>query len=175
MQIADGLCRSNRGTHFFGTPFGVCFLNWGMIMKRFICLVCLLALLFSGYSVFESEPKILEVNYTQGIYKLTFHERLLSNDHVGHDWTFTYTHKGKVIKSGYTITQSLEIFTFQSIRVEIRENDQIDDVATDSFAVAICDGGSGKTTVTVTETNGRYKGNTAVWEITCEVELVYKE
>ena len=78
-------------------------------------------------------------------------------------------------KSGYTITQSLEIFTFQSIGVEIRENDRIDDVATVSFAVAICDGGSGKTTVTVTETNGRYKGNTAVWEISCEVELVGKQ
>ena len=106
---------------------------------------------------------------------MTFHKKLISNDCVGHDWTFTYTHNGKTIKSGYTITQSLEIFTFQSIGVEIRENDKIDDVATDSFAVAICDGGSGKTTVTVTETNGRYKGNTAVWEISCEVELVGKQ
>ena len=25
MQIVDGLCRSNRGKHFFSTPFGVCF------------------------------------------------------------------------------------------------------------------------------------------------------
>ena len=175
MQIADGLCRSNRGKHFFSTPFGVCFFNWGMIMKRFICFVCLLALLLSACSAVEHEPTIPEGNYTQGIYKLTFHKRLISNDCVGRDWTFTYTHNGKIIKSGYTITQSLEIFTFQSIGVEIRENDKIDDVATDSFAVAICDGGSGKTTVTVTETNGRYKGNTAVWEISCEVKLVGKQ
>ena len=69
----------------------------------------------------------------------------------------------------------MEIFTFQSIGVEIRENDKIDDVGTGTLAVAICDGGSGKTTVTVTETNGRYKGNTAVWEISCEVKLVGKQ
>ena len=146
-----------------------------MIMKRFICIVCLLALLLSACCAVEPEPTSPEGNDTQGIYRLTFHKKLISNDHVGRDWTFTYTHNGKTIKSGYTITQSLGIFTFQSIGVEIRENDKIDDVATDSFAVAICDGGSGKTTVTVTETNGRYKGNTAVWEITCEVKLVGKE
>lgn len=141
-------------------------------MKRFICIVCLLALLLSAYTAAETEPTIPEGNYTQGIYKLTFHKRLISNDHVGRDWTIKYTHNGKTVKSGYTITQSLEIFTFQSIGIEIRENDKTDDVEIDSFAVAICDGGSGKTTVTVTETDGRYKGNTAVWEITCEVELV---
>ena len=92
-----------------------------MIMKRFICIVCLLALLLSACSVVEPEPTIPEGNYTQGIYKLTFHKKLISNDCVGRDWTFTYTHNGKTIKSGYTITQSLEIFTFQSIGIEIRE------------------------------------------------------
>lgn len=100
---------------------------------------------------------------------------MLSNDHVGRDWTFTYTHNGQNIKSGYIITQSVEIFTFQSIGVEVRENDKIDDVRTGTFAVAICDGGPGNTTVTVTETDGRYKGNTAVWEISCQVKLVGKQ
>ena len=145
-------------------------------MKRFICIVCLLlALLLSACTVVETKPTIPEGNYTYDIYKLTFKTKLLSNDHVGRDWTFTYTHNGQTIKSGYTITQSVEIFTFQSIGVEIRENDKIDDVGTGTLAVAICDGGSGKTTATVTETDGRYKGNTAVWEISCEVELVGKQ
>ena len=166
---------TNRDVALFRhTLRGVLF-NWGMIMKRIICIVCLLALIFPAGSAVEPESMIPKDHYTQGIYKLTFYQRLLLNDHVGHDWTFTYTYKGRKISSGYTITQSLDTFTFQSIRVEIRENDKIDDVATDSFAVAICDGGSGKTMVIVTETNGRYKGNIAVWEITCEVKLVGKK
>ena len=41
--------------------------------------------------------------------------------------------------------------------------------------VALCDGGSGKTQITVTEKGGKYEGNTAVWEVTCEVKLVGKQ
>ena len=150
-------------------------------MKRIICIVCLLALLLVGCSTEQAQtptqtkPTIPEGDYTYGIYELTFKTKLISNDSVGDNWSFTYTHNGQTIESGYTITQSLEIFTFQSIGVEVRENDKIDDVGTGTMAVAICEVGSGKTTITVTETNGRYKGNTAVWEISCEVKLVGKK
>ena len=147
-------------------------------MKRTVCVVCLLALLLSACGVEEqtqTSPTIPEGDYGYGIYQLTFTEKKISNDCVGNDWSFSYTHNGQTIKSGYTITQSVEIFTFQSIGVEIRENGKIDDVGTGTLAVAMCDGGSGKTTITVTETDGRYKGNTAVWEITCKVELVGKQ
>jgi len=144
-------------------------------MKRTICIACLLALLLSSCAIAEQTPTIPEGNYSYGIYQLTFTEKKISNDHVVNDWSFTYTHNGQIIESGYTIIQSLEIFTFQSIGVEIRENDKIDDVGSGTLAVAICDGSSGKTTVTVTETDGRYKGNTAVWEITCEVKLFGKQ
>ncbi len=149
-------------------------------MKRFVCLVCLLALFLSACSVTEqtptqTEPTIPEGDYTYGIYQLTFKTKLISNNSVGNDWSFTYTHNGETIKSGYTITQSLEIFTFQSIGVEVREDDKIKDVGTGTMTVAICECGSGKTKITVTETNGCFKGNTAVWEISCEVKLVGKQ
>ncbi len=144
-------------------------------MKRTVCIVCLLALLLSACSVEEQTPTIPGGDYNYGIYQLTFTEKKISNNFVGNDWSFTYTHNGQVIKSGYTITQSLEIFTFQSIGVEVREKDKIDDVGTGTLAVAICEVGSGKTEVTVTETDGRFKGNTAVWEIFCKVELVGKQ
>ena len=140
-------------------------------MKQLVCLACLLVLLLSACAVKEQIPTIPEGNYSYGIYELTFKEKMLSNDFVGNDWSFTYTHNGQVIKSGYKITQSLEIFAFQSIDVVIRENDNIDDVGTGTLTVAICEVGSGKTQISVTETNGRYKGNTAVWEIACEVKL----
>ncbi len=144
-------------------------------MKQFVCLIVLIALFLSACSAAEPTPAIPEQAYTQGIYQLTFQTKLLSNDCVGNDWSFTYTHNGQAIKSGYTITQSLEIFTFQSIGVEVRENDKIDDVGTGTLSVAICDGGSGKTQVTVTETSSRYKGNAAVWEISCQVKLAEKQ
>lgn len=144
-------------------------------MKRMICTVCLLALLLSACTVAETEPTIPEGDYDYGIYQLTFTERKISNHSVGNDWSFTYTYDGQTIQSGYTITQSLDVFAFQSIGVEVRENDNRDVLGTGTLAVAICDGGSGETQITVTETSGRYKGNTAVWEISCEVELVGKE
>ncbi len=144
-------------------------------MKRTVCIVCLLALLLSACSIHKQTPTIPKENYSYGIYQLTFREKKISNNFVGNDWSFTYTHNGQVIKSGYTITQSLEIFTFQPIGIEVRENDKIDDIGTGTLSVATCDGGSGKTTVTVAETNGKYKGNTAVWEIICEVKLVGKQ
>ena len=150
-------------------------------MKRMICIVCLLALLLAGCSTgqtqisTQTEPIIPEGDYTYGIYELTFKTKLISNDSVGNEWSFTYTHNGQTIENGYTITQSLEIFTFQSIGVEVRENDKIDDVGTGTMAVAICEVGSDKTEITVTETNGCFKGNTAVWEVSCEVNLVGKK
>ena len=146
-----------------------------------ICIVCLLVLLLAGCAAeqvqtpTQTELTIPEGDYAYGIYELTFKTKLISNDSVGNDWSFTYTHNGQTIKSGYTIEQSLEIFTFQSIGVEVREDDKIDDVGTGTMAVAICEVGSGKTQITVTETNGCFKGNTAVWEISCEVKLVGKK
>ena len=144
-------------------------------MKRFVCIVFLLALFLFACSVEEQTPTIPEGNDTHGIYQLTFKTRMISNDCVGNDWSFSYTLNGQTIKSGYTITQSLESSTFQSIDVKVWEKDKIDDIGTGTLTVAICEGGSGKTEVTVTETNGSFKGNTAVWEISCEVKLVGKQ
>ena len=143
-------------------------------MKKLVYLIMLVALLLAGCSTQEPEP-LPEVNYTQGIYQLTFKTRKISNDCVGNDWSFTYTYNGQEIKSGFQIYQSLEIFSFQAIEVEIREDDKIDDVGTGTLRVAICDGGSGKVEIIVTEKGGCHNGNTAVWEVTCEVELVGKK
>lgn len=134
-------------------------------------MVCLVALLLAGCAA-EPEPTEPEQHYTHGVYELTFKARRISNNRVGNDWYITYTYNGETIKSGYQITQSLEIFSFQPIQIEIREDDKIDDIGTGSMSVAICDGGSGKTEITVTEKGGKYDGNTAVWEITCEVKEV---
>ena len=140
-------------------------------MKKLAWLL-VLVLLLSGCAAQEPEPT---EHYTHGIYELTFKARRISNNHVGNDWSFIYTYDGETIKSGHQIVYSLELFTFLPIHVEIREDDKIDDVGTGTMRVAIADGGSGKTEITVTETDGKYKGNTAVWEVSCEVKEVGRQ
>lgn len=143
-------------------------------MKRMICLVCLLGFLLCGCAAEEpSDPPVIPApdDYS-GTYQLTFQEKLISNDSVGNDWSFTYTYNDQPIKSGYTVTQPLGTISFQSVGVEVRENDKFDDVGKGTLYIAVWDGGSGKTRIAVTETNGKYKDNTAVWEIACGVTLV---
>ena len=141
-------------------------------MKKLVWLL-VLVLLLSGCSV--KEPEETQRHYTHDIYELTFKTRKISNNHVGNEWSFTYTYNGETIKSGHRVAQSVEVFSFQPIQVEIREDDKIDDVGTGTMSVAFCDGGSGKTQITVTEKGGKFEGNTAVWEVTCEVKLVGKQ
>ena len=166
--------QQTRMRHFFGTPSGVCFFN-GESMKRIICAISVITILLSGCSVPKATEPEQTANYTQGIYELTFLAKRISHDRVGNDWTITYIHNGQTVKSGHKILLSLELFAFQAVKVEVREDDKLDDVGTGDMVVAICDGGSGKTTVTVTENGGPYKGETAVWEITCTVKLVGKQ
>lgn len=143
-------------------------------MKQVVCVVCLIALLLSACSMNVKEPTAPLVKYTHGVYQLTFIAKNISNDSVGEDWVFTYTYNEQTIRNGWEVTQSLEIFSFQSIRVEIRENDKIDDVGSGVLKVPFVDGASATTTITVVEQGGRYDGNMAVWEITCHVKLVEK-
>lgn len=137
-------------------------------MKRFICIFCLVTLLLSACAVQEE-------NYTQGLYKLTIKRQKISNDHVGNDWSFSYTCDGKPIKSGDFITCPLDVFKFQSIQVQIREDDKIPDIATGQVVFGVTDGGEGSAEITVIEDGGNYAGNTAVWKITCTVKLVGKQ
>ena len=116
--MVDGLRRGNRGKHFFNTPSGVCFFI-GKIMKRFICIVCLLALLLSACTTVENKTTIPENNYTHGIYQLTFHTKAIFNDHVGNDWSFTYTCNGEEIISGHQVTSPFDQRCTLCIAVEV--------------------------------------------------------
>lgn len=146
-------------------------------MKRICCLVCFVTFLLSGCLAQDCGSTAPEQTaaYTHGIYELTFHAKLLSNDSIGNDWSTTYTHNEKTIQSGYTILSPLGVFTFQTIAVEIRENDKLDDIGSGVLHVGICDGGSGDVQITVVENGGKYNGNTALWEITCSVKLIGKQ
>jgi len=63
---------------------------------------------------------------------------------------------------------SVEVFTFYSVQVEMIERDNPENSFTATFPVAICDGGSGKTEITVTDSNGK----TATFKVSCDVTQV---
>lgn len=141
-------------------------------MKRLLCTsIILITLLTACSAPVQQLTPITEPsgNYTYGIYELNFDiERLSGWPFEG--WDVVYTYNDEVIESGYQMLLSVEVFTFYSVRVEMIERDNPKNTFTATFPVAICDGGSGKTEMTVTGSNGK----SATFKVTCEVTQVGK-
>lgn len=138
-------------------------------MKRVLC-VALVLLLLAGCSAPElaqiPEP---EGSYTQDIFELTFSVEQVSGGSV-RDWDFIYSHNDETIASGYRVLLSKEVFTFYHVRVDVAERGVKSNIFSASFPVALCDGGSGKTEITVTAANGRE----STFKIVCTVRQVGK-
>lgn len=138
-------------------------------MKKTICAGIALLLLLSGCTAPFPTPLPTE-SFTQGIYEFSFSVEQLS-DEATDQWEFTYTYNGETITSGHKILFSLEIFTFHSIQVDVIEKDAPENKYSTTFPVAICNGGSGKTEITVIDTTGV----TATFKITCQVTQIGKQ
>ena len=142
-------------------------------MKRILCTSIVLIMLLTACSApAQQMPPNTELNgnYTYGVYELNFDiERLSGWPFEG--WDFVYTYNGEKIQNGHQVLLSVEIFTFYSVQVEMIERDNPKNSFTASFPVAICDGGSGKTEITVTGSNGK----TATFKVTCDVTQVGKQ
>ena len=141
-------------------------------MKRILCTSIVLIMLLTGCSApAQQVPPSTELNgnYTYGVYELNFDiERLSGWPFEG--WDFVYTYNGEKIQNGHQVLLSVEIFTIYSVQVDVIERDNPKNSFTATFPVAICDGGSGKTEITVTGSNGK----TATFKVTCEVTQVGK-
>ncbi|MBE6944297.1 MAG: hypothetical protein E7453_08635 [Ruminococcaceae bacterium] len=140
-------------------------------MKKLLCL-CLALLLLAGCSAPEPAPTPIsepEGSYTQDIYELTFSAELVSGSSA-RDWDFTYSHNDEAIASGHRVLLSKEVFTFYSVQVTITEDGNPDNAFSASIPVALCDGGSGKTEITVTASDGRV----STFKIVCTVRQVGK-
>ena len=141
-------------------------------MKRVMCVVVALLLLLAGCSSPEPTPTLLpepEGTYTQDIFELTFSVERVSGN-LFSDWDFTYNHNGEAITSGHQTLLSVEVFTFYSVQVTVTEDGNPNNVYTTSMPVALCDGGSGKTEITVTAADGR----TSTFKVICTVKRVGK-
>ena len=141
-------------------------------MKRILCTSIVLIMLLTGCSApAQQVPPSTELNgnYTYGVYELNFDiERLSGWPFEG--WDFVYTYNGEKIQNGHQVLLSVEIFTFYSVQVDVIERDNPKNSFTATFPVAICDGGSGKTEITVTDSNGK----SATFKVTCDVTQVGK-
>lgn len=135
-------------------------------MKRILSAIIVLLILV-GCTAQDSLPT---EKATHGIYEFNFSVKQISGTPTD-EWEFAYTYNGKQIVSGHQILFSLELFTFHTIHVCVSEKDSPDHTYTQNLRVAICDGGSGKTEITVTSADGK----TVAFKITCRVRLVNKQ
>ena len=141
-------------------------------MKRILCTSIVLIMLLTACSAPAQQPPSTELNggVTYGVYELDFSvERLSGWPFEG--WDFVYTYNGEEIQNGHQVLLSVEIFTFYSVQVDVIERDNPKNSFTATFPVAICDGGSGKTEITVTDSNGK----SATFKVTCDVTQVGKQ
>lgn len=141
-------------------------------MKRFICIVVALLLLFAGCSSPEPTPTLLPEpggTYTQDIFELTFSVERVSGG-SSRNWDFIYSHNDEIITSGHQTLLSVEVFTFYAVQVTVAEDGNPNNVYTASMPVALCDGGSGKTEITVTASNGKV----STFKVVCTVKHVGK-
>lgn len=138
-------------------------------MRKLLCIGIALLFMLAGCSAPAGTSEPGTGSFTYGIYELTFNVEQLSGWPFG-DWDFVYTYDGEVITGGHRVTASLALFSFQTIQVDVIERDTPTNVYSTTLSASICDGGSGKTEVTVTGSDGR----TAVFRITCNVTQIGK-
>ena len=141
-------------------------------MKRLLCIVVALLLLFAGCSSPEPTPTLSPEpaeTYTQDIFELTFSVERVSGG-SSRNWDFIYSHNDEIITSGHQTLLSVEVFTFYAVQVTVAEDGNPNNVYTASMPVALCDGGSGKAEITVTASNGKV----STFKVICTVKHVGK-
>ena len=140
-------------------------------MKRTLCTSIVLIMLLTACSAPVQQSSSTELNGggTYGVYELDFSVERLSGWPF-ESWDVVYTYNDEKIESGHQVLLSVEVFTFYSVRVDMIERDNPNNTFSATFPVAICNGGSGKTELTVTGSNGK----TATFKVTCDVTQVGK-
>ena len=131
-------------------------------MRRILSGVMLL-LVLTGCADPVTDPKPTE-SFKYGIYEFNFSEEQISGIPTD-DWEFVYSYDGQTITSGHQIVYSLELFTFYRIQVVATQKSNPDYTYSATFPVAICDGGSGKTVLSVMNANGK----DSAFNIKCQV------
>ncbi len=128
-----------------------------------------LLLMLMGCAAPTINPKPT-VSFKYGVYEFRFSVEQLSGEDTD-QWEFVYTYDGETIDNGHQLLYSLELFTFYYIQVEVIEKDTPSNTYRARFPVAICDGGSGKTEITVTGADGK----STTFKIICQLTQIGKQ
>lgn len=139
-------------------------------MKQTICVIVALLLLLSGCSMHELTPTPTiksEKPYTHDIFELTFSLESIDEESIS-GWDVIYSHSGEIITSGHQTLLSIEVFTFYAVQATFSEKGNPENAYNASMSVALCDGGSGKTEVTVTSSDGKV----STFKVICTVQRV---
>lgn len=107
---------------------------------------------------------------TKGLYCIEYEFTLLSNDSVGNSWQKSVVCNKRKINSGDTISAPLNSSAI--IKVSVTEMGSVPDIGTGRTHIALKDGASSSTRITVQENRGRFAGNVAIWGFKCWVTLI---
>jgi len=98
--------------------------------------------------------------------------KLLSNNHVGNEWSTLFTVNGKKVTKSLKL--KLKTTDTLSIVCKATEKDSSPDIGKATWSIKVKNIKKGTVTytktVTVTENKGRYKGNKAKWRFTFTVK-----
>jgi hypothetical protein len=119
--------------------------------KMFILLF--VSLLFVSCSNTSTQTK-------EGIYKIYFTTKEIYNNSVGDDWQYIYKCGDTILKSG-DIVEGDKLY----IDITVTERDKLSDISTAQTNIIVADRENQKVYITVEENAGKYKGNTAKFEI----------
>lgn len=140
-------------------------------MRKCLLFLCMV-LAFPLTGCIKQTKQITPPVYTRDVYEISISASLQYNNSVGNDWRKVYTCDGSPFSSGKRLEVPLGAVKTVVINATITEADKWSDVGFGSLSVDLVDGFTTSTTITITENKGRYRGNTAKWEITCKVALV---
>ena len=134
-------------------------------MRKILCLALALVLILCGCSAPEREPQWepqqVSGGRVCGIYELSF----TADSPEG--WDVIYTYYGEQVTNGHRIRFPLELFSFHAVYVEAVERANPENVYGTSFMIAVCDGGSGETELTVADNNGHTETIAVSCLVTC--------
>ena len=134
-------------------------------MKRIFSVSIVLVLLLTACSapVQQANTRQSEIR-AYGVYRLEFSVECLSGGNFS-DWDVRYSYDGKRIENGYQLHQSPDVFAFRSVRVDMAEWNDPNNTFSTALPIAVCNGGSGKTEMTVIDSHGK----TATFQFVCNV------
>jgi len=116
-------------------------------------------------------------DYTYGTYEINITAFCVSNDSVGEEWVKKYIMDGNHISSVTRVTAPLNKPTVKIITATLTEIDKNSESATKNIAITLDN--EYKTTnsakLTIIENSGRYKGNSATWQIIVSARLVERK